>query len=144
MTETVQILLCFAIKEEAKFFLERTRGWQHVRTIITGIGRDNAEEGVRGAISAAKPAALLSCGFAGGLADGLESETVLFEANGQSKLEQALIAAGARPGKFHCASRIAITQEEKRQLRSVTGADAVEMESAFICALCRTEGIASA
>ena len=82
---------------------------------------------------------MLTCGFAGGLNPDLKLGDVVFEIR-QSRVaksqSQLLLAAGAKPAKFFCADRIATTVAEKKKLRDETGADAVEMESAAIHAVC--------
>jgi len=103
-----------------------------------------------------EPDLVLTCGFAGGLNPDLKLGEVVFEISRsrgdepqiKEKSEtphvvsyEKLIAAGAKPAKIFCADRIATTVAEKKQLRAETGADAVEMESAAIHAVCRERGI---
>jgi adenosylhomocysteine nucleosidase len=90
---------------------------------------------------------ILTCGFAGGLNPDLKLGEVIFELSepqlpsANSQLEAQILAAGAKPAKFFCADRIATTVAEKKKLRAEIGADAVEMESAAIHAVCRERGI---
>ena len=70
--------------------------------------------------------------------------TVVFAADPETGLKPALLAAGAKSASFHCADRVAASSEEKRALWKATGADAVEMESEIICAVCREQKIPSA
>ena len=110
-----------------------------------------------------KPDLVLTCGFAGGLNPDLKLGDVIFEIPSRSSrrepdqikfdeksestdvgyydLNQRLISAGAKPTKSFCTDRIAVTVAEKKRLREQTGADAVEMESAAIHAVCAGSGI---
>ncbi len=140
-SESRKVLVCFAVREEAIPFqtLATTRG--DVQLLVTGIGRRNAEKAIRAALAEKRPEQVLSCGFAGGLRPGFVAGTVLFVTEGKTELEPALLAAGARPGRFHCAERVISTAGEKRVLWGKTMADAVEMESEAIAAICRERGI---
>jgi adenosylhomocysteine nucleosidase len=141
---------------------------QAASILITGIGRRNAEKSVREFLaghsggasvpasrsqdapasqarlvsSLAPPTLVLTCGFAGALNQDLKLGDVIFELSTlNSQLSTCLLAAGAKPAKFFCADRIATTVAEKKKLRAETGADAVEMESGAIQAVCRERGI---
>jgi nucleoside phosphorylase len=105
------------------------------------MGQRNAERSVREALATHKPGLVLTCGFAGGLRPDLKLGAVLFSGNGNSSLETAMLAAGAQRGQFLCRNEVAATSEQKRTLWKTTGADAVEMESEFICAVCRERQI---
>ena len=158
--ENGPVLVCFALKEEATPFRKIAAGKPGVFTLIVGIGRQNAEKSVRSFLASCSPGLVLACGFAGGLNPDLELGEVVFEFPSRSsrgneaqaeignQLEppdvgcyETLMAAGAKPAKFFCADRIATTVAEKKKLRDETGADAVEMESAVIHAVCAERGI---
>ncbi|HLX94174.1 MAG TPA: hypothetical protein VKU37_00360 [Verrucomicrobiae bacterium] len=153
------MLICFALKEEAAPFRKIAVGKAGLSVLITGIGRRNAEKSVRDFLAASSPELVLTCGFAGGLNSDLKLGEVVFEMatplapslsplcgervsarTGEGLIEK-LSSAGAKPVKFFCAERIATTVAEKKKLRDETGADAVEMESAAIHAVCREHGI---
>jgi adenosylhomocysteine nucleosidase len=135
-------LICFALKEEAAPFRKIAARRPGLVTLIVGIGRANAEKSIRSFIGGGglPPELVLTCGFAGGLNPELKTSDVAFETT-DDKLHAKLLAAGAKPIKFFCADRIATTVAEKKQLREQTGADAVEMESAAIHAVCAERGI---
>jgi adenosylhomocysteine nucleosidase len=139
--ELNEIFVCFAVKEEAHAFQQQVGGRFGIKIVLTGIGRNNAERALREALVAHKPGLVLSCGFAGGLRPELTTGTVLFAADGERRLEEALLKAGARAGRFCCAAEVAITSNQKRALWERTRADAVEMESEIICAICRERKI---
>jgi len=157
------MLICFALNEEAAPFRIIAAGKAGVSILITGIGRQNAEQSTREFLAAHSPELVLTCGFAGGLNPELKPGEVVFELadrrdelhesqtkkelgdligdSWNSSLRKKLLAAGARPAKFFCADRIATTVAEKKKLRDDTGADAVEMESEAIHAVCRARDI---
>lgn len=156
------VLVCFPLKEEAAPFRKIAGGLRRGRLITilrTGIGHQNAEKSVRNSLSAHSPGLVLTCGFAGGLNPDLKLGDVVFELTDRrdelheslpgsevrdsqsSSLLQKLITAGGKPAKFFSADRVATTVAEKKKLRAETGADAVEMESAAIHAVCAEHGI---
>jgi len=141
--EVRKVLVCFAVKEEARAFQKLGAEHSNIQVILVGIGKRNAERAIRAALAKERPQLVLSCGFAGGLRPDLAMGTVVFAADGESGLEPALLAAGARRARFHCVERVATTSEQKRALWQATGADAVEMESQIIGAVCREVGIPS-
>ncbi|HEV2392491.1 MAG TPA: hypothetical protein VG146_09030 [Verrucomicrobiae bacterium] len=132
-----KILLCFAVKQEARFCVDWPATKQGLRILLTGMGGGNARKTVRAALTRARPKLVLSCGFAGGLNPKLPHGAVLFQTEGLHELDEALEEAGAQRAKFVSQERVVITAEEKRALWQKTGADAVEMESDAIWAICR-------
>src|SRR5271169_575820 len=118
------ILVCFALKEEAKPFRKLMAEKSGVAILITGIGRQNAEKSVRGflvgkdstdgsAIQLPKsptgpggiggitllPDLVLTCGFAGGLNPDLKTGDVVFE-TADDDLRGRMLSAGANAAAF--------------------------------------------
>ena len=136
----LKTLVCFALKEEAAPFRKLSAGRPGVSILVSGIGRANAEKSLQAFLEEHAVARVFTCGFAGGLNPDLALGAVVFETD-VAVLREKLIAAEAKPAKFHSVPRIVTTAAEKRELRRVTGADAVEMESEAIHALCHKRGI---
>ncbi len=140
----VDLLICFAVKEEMKFFPYPSWRAANVQVWVTGMGRRNAAENIRDAIARVQPERVITSGFAGGLNPKLRCGDVIYEQDFDAGLSRELEEFGAIPAKFHCHRRVAITAEEKRILWKETGADAVEMESSVIRTICKEFHIPSA
>jgi nucleoside phosphorylase len=134
------VLVCFALKEEKAAFQKIAERNAEISILVTGIGQKNAEKSLRDFLAGKTPTRVLTCGFAGALVPNLAIGAVVFETD-DARLREALMAAGARPVKFHCTDRIATTSREKQELRRTTNADAVEMESGVISRVCRERGL---
>lgn len=154
-------VIFFAVPEEAKPFLRlRARvadpgvclpgsrrgagGWRLKEGMVwvTGMGGRNAERVAGEVLATGNPSWVLTCGFAGGLDPGLAVGTILADLDPGHGLPSRL-SSGLRRARFHCAGAVADRAEEKARLRRETGADAVEMESSIIRALCAAKGIPS-
>ena len=129
-------LVCFAVKEEAPAFRKLAGPKAGVATLVTGMGRRNAEAAVRRFLARQPAKLVLTCGFAGGLHPDLAPGAVVYETTDE-ELAARLVRAGAKPAKIFCADRVAVTVAQKQELRNSTGADVVEMESAAIQMVCR-------
>ena len=137
------VLVCFALKEEAKHFNPATNR-EGIKVLITGIGKKNTEATFRVARESVKPRLVVTCGYAGGLDPALPLSAIVFDADAETGFAPGLLKLGAKPVRFFCGERIAATAAEKKALRESTGADAVEMESSVIRQICREQKIPSA
>jgi adenosylhomocysteine nucleosidase len=155
----VELLVCFAVKEEAKFFSplrevrvkakrkgtpEQVRMRAYCQVWITGMGRTNAARSIRDAIEKLKPERVITAGFAGALNPELKVGDVLYDEDFDAGLANQLEDHGAISAKFYCHKRVAITAQEKLALWKETCADAVEMESSVIRTICKEFRIPSA
>jgi adenosylhomocysteine nucleosidase len=143
----VSVLVCFAVREEARFF--RPPSHVPVQILFTGMGQPAARRAIESALETGTepglrpplPNRVITAGFAGGLRPSLAVGTVVFE-TAESTDARILESLGALPARFHCAARVATTVAEKMALRLETQADAVEMESGIIREVCARRGIA--
>lgn len=136
-------LVCFALPDEAGAFRQRCAERKDISILITGIGKRNAGMQFRDFLENIVPERVFTCGFAGGLNPDLVTGDVVYETR-DAALARRLSLVGVRPAKFFCAPFIATTGAEKSGLRHATGADAVEMESEIIHAICGERGISCA
>ena len=104
----VDLLVCFAVKEEAKFFPplrgrpESNHDLESFQAWITGMGRKNAADGIREAIATMKPERVITAGFAGGLNPKLKFGAVVYEQDFDAGFGPELEELGATPAKFYC------------------------------------------
>lgn len=147
----VDLLVCFAVKEEAKFFLPVAPSPDpgaakklYCQTWITGMGRSNAASGIRDAIARFNPERVITAGFAGGLNPRFHCGDVLYDEDFDAAFASGLDGLGAVSARFYCHRRVATTSAEKAELWKLSGADAVEMESSVIRTICAEHKIPSA
>jgi nucleoside phosphorylase len=146
----VDFLVCFAVKEEAAFFTAcrkppaGEKPGLCVQAWLTGMGRDNAAAEARAAIAHCRPARVITAGFAGGLDPQFHCGDILFDEDAGAGFAARLREQGARPARFHCHDRVAVSAAEKARLWQSSGADAVEMESSVIRSICRELNIPGA
>ena len=135
-------LVCFAVPQEARPFQGLVRERNDLQVLVTGMGAANAGGRVAAVLQARQPQCVFTCGFAGALHGELRIGDVVFDsATTAPDIQTKLHALGAKPVIFFCAKRVATTVLEKEKLRAATRADAVEMESEAIHAVCRKRGI---
>jgi nucleoside phosphorylase len=108
------------------------------------MGPDNATRAVSGWLGKGNVAGVITSGFAGALNPDLKPGEVVYDVDSDFGRGHLLSMPEAKPARFHTTSTVITTTAEKRELRRQTGADAVEMESGAIRALCRQRRIPSA
>src|SRR6478672_4366281 len=76
LTERCEVLVCFAVKEEAQF-RKFSKDDSRITKLITGIGRRNAEKSFRDFVQVKSPQRVFTCGFAGALNPALKLGDVI-------------------------------------------------------------------
>jgi adenosylhomocysteine nucleosidase len=135
------LLVCFAVEEEARPLRALAPLLGDVEILLTGVGATNSTRTLEAALGASPQfAAVLNAGFAGGLDPSLRAGALVCESS-HTRLLWAARDAGCAPVPFAHSDRILITPAEKSALRAATEADAVDMESAALRAVCARRGI---
>lgn len=134
------LLICFAVKHELG---DRVRS-SGVPVLITGMGQRNAETSLNRYLEQNRPTAVFTCGFAGSLNPVHKRGDILFAHDPEIQIAEALSARSAKAARFRLSPQVIASAEEKAMLFALTGADAVEMESVAIRAICKKRGIPSA
>lgn len=139
-------LICFAVREEAKPFLQKLCPTDADQVIVTGMGAKNAASALIRELDnrSQKPNFIISCGFAGGLSPELATGSVIYSADEGFLLLPKLQSSSAKSAEIRSTDRVLITVEEKAAFRETNGADAVEMESDTIRRIAAERGIPSA
>lgn len=107
-----------------------------LQIVLTGIGPRNARRTLETLLETQTPSRVISSGFAGGLDPDLLSGDLVHAGFTDAGCRTRLAGLGAREARFLTVERIAVSVAEKRSLRQASGADAVEMESGTIQAVC--------
>jgi adenosylhomocysteine nucleosidase len=113
----------FALDREAAPFRRRVRGRADVLIRVSGVGRAAARAAAERLLDEAKPDLVIAAGFCGALSPGLRVGDVVTSP------------------RIATTDRLVATPVGKSRLRAETGADAVDMESAAVEALCRERGV---
>jgi nucleoside phosphorylase len=139
-------LVCFAVREEARPFekVMSSNPRVAVRIAVSGMGRRNARAMIDAELKTARPALVLTCGYAGALHPDLASGQIVFDADPAFPDAPRFRELGGRAVRFLHSDTIVVRASDKARLHTETGADAVEMESTIIRAACREQGIPSA
>lgn len=112
----------FALEREAAPFRRRVRGRADVVVCVSGVGRVAARAAAVKLLDEVKPTRVIAAGFCGALAPDLRVGDVVTSPH------------------IVTADRLVTTPATKAQLRAESGADAVDMESAAVEAVCRDRG----
>lgn len=119
---------------------------QAIAAIHTGVGEKSTRTRLGSFLEAAKPAALVSSGFAGALDDSLGVGDLLLAKNHSAptwlaQAERALKPSGVKTASLITAESVIDSTERRQQLAKETRAAAVDMETEFIAELCASFAI---
>jgi len=125
-------LITFALEREAAPFRKRMRVLEGIGVLITGMGVRSAKAAMAAYLVSRRPAAVLSCGFAGALTSDLKIGDLVFNCAEKDELHSRLLSLKAKPVKFYSSADFLVTTAQKHLAHVRCAAQAVEMESSAI------------
>lgn len=136
-------------RREKQGGIETVSGVRHghaVAVIHTGVGEKATRRRLGSFFDAAKPAALISAGFAGALDDSLGVGDLLLAGNRSTPAllplaQCALAPNGVKVGSLTTAHGVIDSTETRQKLAEESSAVAVDMETEFIAQLCANVSI---
>lgn len=120
---------------------------RRVAWVVTGAGLERAERGCRLLIDGHRPGLIVSAGFAGGLAVGIQrglamSPLLAIRAEQESIPLVDVAASGiAKATAIVTIDHVAVTPHEKQSLAATTGAEVVDMETWGVARAAREAGL---
>jgi adenosylhomocysteine nucleosidase len=116
------VAVLFALEREAAPFRRAVRGWDHVSTHVTGVGRRRAGTAAERVLTGPLPRLVIAAGFCGALVAELQVGDVVTD-------------------RIITVDRLVADPAEKRRLAESHHAVAVDMESDTVAEVCRASGI---
>lgn len=121
-TDVIAVL--FALEREAAPFRKLARRLPHVRIAVSGVGHAKAREAATRLLDECSPVLVIAAGFCGALVPSLRVGDIVTSP------------------RIFTATHLISTPQEKQRLAALHDADAVDMESATIAAVCEERGVA--
>lgn len=147
------ILVLFAMPQECRDFVRRLArvkatdgGWEGewhgkaVTVVLTGMGHRAATEAARRAVERLQPSLVISSGFAGGLGARLATGDLISGANFSDPTTLDLLPPQVQKVQLFSSPVALDSPEAKRAAHAQSEADAVDMETAAISAVCHAAG----
>ncbi|HTI70874.1 MAG TPA: hypothetical protein VMF06_12975 [Candidatus Limnocylindria bacterium] len=124
--------------------LAQVRQVDELTLVVTGMGPVHARKTAERILEAGENQVVWTCGYAGGLNPELGVGAVVYSADAGFPFQGGLAAGLARQARLVTIDTVAVSRSDKAALRSRSGADAVDMESAIIREIAALRGIPSA
>lgn len=136
------IAVVFALEREAAPFRRAARGLPHVSIHVSGVGRELAGAAAERATADSLPELLIAAGFCGALWPATRVGAVLSPAEVVDESGKRWVCDHrSGGGRLLTSGTLVGDPADKRSLRTLYTADAVDMESAAVAEVCAARGV---